>query len=286
MKRQWLTEELAEHWTLSSEEQVLLRHKTPVNQLGLALQLKFFELETRFPKALAEVPIAALTFVTDQMARSPELALEYDFQGRSSNRHRQIVRDFLGFRLAKPSDAKKLQLWLEKRVFPFDQSELQLRAAAVEWCREQRIEPSENLRLNRAVRRAIRACEARFQESITNRLTATSKSAMDALLMTTSTRSPDEDDSVPGIEISAFAELKTGPGAASVKSINRQLGKLDRIDELRLPEGLFAMAPPKLVLMYRRRAGAEPADQRRMGSVGRGRRRQETHHLELFQDAA
>lgn len=156
-KRQWLTEELTEHWTLSPAEHALLRHKTPVNQLGLALQLKFFELETRFPKGLAEVPVSALTFISDQTVRSPELALEYDFQGRSSNRHRQIVRDFLGFRSAKASDATRLQHWLEKRVFPFDQSEHQLRAAAVEWCREQRIEPSENLRIDRTVRTAIRA---------------------------------------------------------------------------------------------------------------------------------
>lgn len=120
MKRQWRTEELAEHWTLSPAEQALLRHKRPVNRLGLALQLKFFELETRFPKGLAEIPPSALTFVSDQTVQAPELALAYDFQGRSSNRHRQIVREFLGFRSAKPSDAGQLQHWLEKRVFPFD----------------------------------------------------------------------------------------------------------------------------------------------------------------------
>lgn len=98
----------------------------------------------------------------------------------------------------------------------------------------------------------------RFHKQTTELLPATSKSAMDALLTTASTLSSAEEDTASGIEISAFAALKTGAGAASVKSINRQLEKLDCIDELQLPAGLFDMTPPKLVLLYRRRAGTEP----------------------------
>ncbi|MEU7642323.1 MULTISPECIES: hypothetical protein [unclassified Streptomyces] len=43
-------EDLVEVWTLLEDEAVRLRNKTGANRLGLALLLKFFEVEARFPR--------------------------------------------------------------------------------------------------------------------------------------------------------------------------------------------------------------------------------------------
>ena len=56
MKREWAAEELAEHWTLLPDERELLANKTGVTRLGFAVLLKFFQAESRFPRASQEVP--------------------------------------------------------------------------------------------------------------------------------------------------------------------------------------------------------------------------------------
>ncbi len=53
MKRNWQPEELIEHWTLLEAELALLTKKTASNRLGLALLLKFFQYEGRFPLSKA-----------------------------------------------------------------------------------------------------------------------------------------------------------------------------------------------------------------------------------------
>lgn len=49
MKRSWQPEELIEHWTLIPTELDLLTKKTASNRLGIALLLKYFQYEGRFP---------------------------------------------------------------------------------------------------------------------------------------------------------------------------------------------------------------------------------------------
>ncbi|MHB6904091.1 hypothetical protein [Streptomyces sp. DB-54] len=48
--QEWEPEDLVEVWTLLEDEAVRLRNKTGANRLGLALLLKFFEVEARFPR--------------------------------------------------------------------------------------------------------------------------------------------------------------------------------------------------------------------------------------------
>ncbi|MFE3776151.1 hypothetical protein [Streptomyces sp. NPDC059122] len=49
-RQEWEPEDLVEVWTLLEDEAVRLRNKTGANRLGLALLLKFFEVEARFPR--------------------------------------------------------------------------------------------------------------------------------------------------------------------------------------------------------------------------------------------
>ena len=50
MKHQWTLDELIDHWTLRADELALVKQgRTAHNQLGLALLLKYYQLEFRFP---------------------------------------------------------------------------------------------------------------------------------------------------------------------------------------------------------------------------------------------
>ena len=76
---------------------------------------------------------------------------------------------------------------------------------------------------------------------------------MDALLNVSAPFDAGGNDESDGLEATAFAELKTDPGPASIKSVTRELEKLRCIDGLKLPERLFHGVAHKLLLTYRRR---------------------------------
>jgi len=51
MKWNWTEAELDEYWSLSEAELFLLANRTERGRLGLAVQLKYFEREGRFPES-------------------------------------------------------------------------------------------------------------------------------------------------------------------------------------------------------------------------------------------
>jgi len=60
MKRTWSPDELAAHWTLTDPDPQLFPGRFDHNRLGFAAQLKFFELEGRFPESPWDIPATAL----------------------------------------------------------------------------------------------------------------------------------------------------------------------------------------------------------------------------------
>jgi DNA-binding cell septation regulator SpoVG len=72
------------------------------------------------------------------------------------------------------------------------------------------------------------------------------------------------DDNISQFKQSVFNFLKTDPGRTSLKSIFKEVSKLECIRDLGLPTKLFAHVPPKIITHYRRRASAEtPRELRR-----------------------
>jgi hypothetical protein len=67
MKRNWSDDELAAQWSLSPEELALLPNRVGHNRFGFAVQLKFFQIEGRFPRSPREVPAAALRYLARQL---------------------------------------------------------------------------------------------------------------------------------------------------------------------------------------------------------------------------
>lgn len=112
MKRDWGTDELAEHWTLLPGERELLANKSGATRLGFAVLLKFFQYEARFPKYRQDVPASVVAFLAKQASVPPAAFAEYDWQGRAIKYHRAQIRSFLGFREATVRDADALAVWL------------------------------------------------------------------------------------------------------------------------------------------------------------------------------
>jgi len=112
MKRQWLPDELVEHFTLTPSELDLLTNRTGSTRLGFAVLLKCFQHEGRFPRYRYEVPLAVVDFVAQQLDLSAALLREYKWKGRSIKYHRAQIRDLQGYRVATSQDAEDLKVHL------------------------------------------------------------------------------------------------------------------------------------------------------------------------------
>jgi Domain of unknown function (DUF4158) len=157
VRREWEPEELIAAWTLLGDDWELVGNKTGATRLGFGLMLKFFEQEGRFPRHVGELPKAAVDYVAGQVKIEPALLTEYDWSGRSIERHRAQVRDALGFRESTRADEDVLAEWLADKICPMVFTDEGLRAALLSRCRTLKIEPPGR------VERIMGAGRARFE---------------------------------------------------------------------------------------------------------------------------
>ncbi len=185
MKRNWSDDELAEQWSLSPEELALLPNRVGHNRFGFAVQLKFFQIEGRFPRSPREVPAAALRHLASELGLSINLFQKYDWRGRARKEHRAAIRGYLGFRPFTAADGARLDEWLLHEVMLFDQNVQSLTEAVLEWCRDLHIEPPSPKRIERRIRSVLHRYDAELFTMIAGKLPAETCARIDALLQPT-----------------------------------------------------------------------------------------------------
>ncbi len=260
MKRNWQPEELIEHWTLIPAELNLLTHKTATNRLGIALLLKYFQYEGRFPTSKSEIPSEVIRYVAQLLKVPAEKFENYDWQGRTIKSHRAIVRNFLGVIEATVQDGIALSEWLETQVLAYDLKPESLHIAAYNRLRSLKIEPPTSERLERIVRSAIRRFEEKFYDSITQQLSPSIRSKLDQLLETTNDSAQQQEaKNTPAHNIpSPLAILKSDPGRLGLDSLISEAAKLEQLQQLELPLNLFQGISTKVLQVYKQRVAVEP----------------------------
>jgi TnpA family transposase len=255
MKQCWDEQELIEHWTIHQAEQGLLANRTDRGSIGVAVLLKFFQLSGRFLNHHKDVPGPVLAFIGEQLSVPPAAWFDYDLKGRSSQRDREQIREFLGFRPITVADAQRLQAWLQQEVVPLDQDSRHLRSAVADWCRDHRVEPPTDERCDRLIASAVRRFEEAFFAEIHAKLPDKTRGRLDALIGAET--SVEEADDTTDTTRSGFNLLESDPGRIGLASVEREVTKLNRIRELALPDGLWSQTSPKLLARYRARAATE-----------------------------
>ncbi len=263
MKRSWQPEELIEHWTLIPTELNLLTKKTATNRLGIALLLKYFQYEGRFPTSKADIPRDIIRYVAQLLKVPPDRFDSYDWQGRTIKAHRVLIRNFLGITEATVKDAENLTAWLETQVLAYDLKPESLEIAARERLRYLKIEPPTPERIERIVRSAIRRFEAKFCEKTAEKLSSSVRTKLDELLKTTldadNLEASEEIESEnPHNTPSPLAVLKSDPGRLGLDSLISEAAKLKQLRQLELPDNLFGGISTKVLLLYKQRVAVEP----------------------------
>jgi TnpA family transposase len=255
MKWRWTQEELAESWHMGESELSFLGRRTGLNRLGLAVLLKFFQKEGRFPSSLRSIPTDILIFVADQVRVDYREMASYDWSGRTAKRQRTEVLAFLGIQRFQPTHRKSLKAWLKADVLPLSLSLTQMKELTGEWFHERRLEPLSEASLERLLRSEARQFESALVETIASTLSEETKMALESLLQTNSAEPSQEEGQE---ETLSFSALKADPGRTSLKSVLEELAKLKRVRDLELPGSLALGISNKQIQKLAQRAASTP----------------------------
>lgn len=262
MKRIWSDAELAEHWTLSDDEQALPVAGNASRRLGFFVLLKVFQYENSFPTERRAVSAVVIQAIAEQLRVNPAAFRDYNLDGRTAQRHRGQIREMLGWREAKTADATGLVAWLRQDVLPGSTDPEHAQSKALEWFRARRIETPSQGRLERYVASAIGLYEEDFFQGLYDRLPEATRAAIDELLgRDGEAGDPDPELQRPPGDVTGpltLNELKGDPGRPSVDSLLREVDKLNCINEIGIPADMFKGVPPKEVENLRRTAATTP----------------------------
>ncbi len=246
MKRDWHSEELIEHWTLTPEEKQQVVSKREPTRLGFAVMFKFFQHQGRFPKSAREVPKVVVDHLASQLEVAPARWKEYDLGSRTIKLHRSEIRKLLGFREATVADGEALVDWLRDHCLPQTQRFEHIESIAYERLRSLHIEPPTPARLDRLIRSAQHAFDQRFCATVHGRLSPVTHEQLDALLRRDEeTNSAEVTASVPGRTL--LQALRADPGPVTLDTLLQEIDKLNRLRSLNLPPGLFVGISAKVL---------------------------------------
>jgi hypothetical protein len=141
---------------LDSEELELVQSNNPEkNRLAFAVMLKFFQTNGRYPIKKDTIDPMIISSLAAQLKISPVLFEPIYLGTRVSERFRRKIRGFLGYRIAKLSDAETLIIWLIEQMQHGSYTMPQYREKAHEFFKENKLEPFTHEKTDRYIRSAI-----------------------------------------------------------------------------------------------------------------------------------
>jgi|GEM_PF-2396840 len=224
MTQSWNKLSEQEEWTLDTDELELLPGRNDKGRLGFAIQFKFRQVHGRYPDRFDEIFPTVVQWIADQVGVSSTTLSAYELDSRQGQRHRQIIRRYLGYQLPNGNDLKRLAAWLSEDVLPFDPQARHGRDLALDWCSTQRLEPPAGDHLDRIIRSAVRSYETQQLATIQARLNAQHQTAIDRLLA--SDDADTDETRVDAPSLITFSQLKTDPGKANLGSLLIAITKL------------------------------------------------------------
>lgn len=251
MRRKWNNYELVEHWILDDEDKRLICQKRGANRLGFALLLKFFQLKGRFPEKKSEIPRVVRTFVAEQLDIDEDLYQHYNWQGRALKYHRVEIRQLYGFHRMRRSEFTPLRQWLIAEVLPQVVEPRHMQELLYQELRTRKIEPPTYTQVERLLSSAQRQFEIQLCESIVQQLPRPCRQALDKLTGSQSDSYLLEPDEI------SLNQLKQEAGGVSLNILTAELSKLEIIQNLVLPAGLFDNLCESIVERYRLRVATE-----------------------------
>lgn len=258
MKQQLNINEEIEAFMLNPQELALVTSKHKTTRVGFAVLLKSFQLEYCFPLGKSDIPKNMLHFIAKQLQLPLELYSSYQFDSRTTHRHKQEILQFFGFKEEQDEDREYIQTWLYNRVYEYNlDATLLKKHLYIKYRAEKIVAPSE-WQINQLVQQLIFQREQNFyQEMYKNLSTSTLKKIDDLLDYWGYLENQESNSNESETSEITFRKLTMGPGRLSQATLFTELDKLKTLLVLELPMNLFSKIPPKVLQKYRLRAISE-----------------------------
>ena len=231
------------HYILSLKDLNLCKKKnSKSNQLAFGIMLGYFKEHIQFPYG-KEFSISAqlILQISKDLEIDPMHIATFDWDGRTAERYRQTIREYLGYRIANIQDIELAINYLVDNVIPRYHPDSviieQLRLYFV----KNRIEIVSTKQLESYILSAKQQFEQRLFSKIFNNLTQENLVLIDLVL----DKGSAEDNGV--IELS---ELKKDIAGAKIKNIQYAIDKIKLLSKLNLAESIFESVDRKLLLKY------------------------------------
>lgn len=215
---------------------------------------QFFTFEGRFPATLNEVPQVVITYLAKQLSAPSEVLKHYKWTGRTSNSHRQRIRQLLSFRRYAAADRILIIQWLCEDVLPLNQHPQTLEEIVRNHLFTNRIEPPSRSAIQRLIDSAQNTYDSQVFETIFTNLPAPVQEFLDKLLEPQLVEANITERDLPTSIPLVF--LKAPCGATSLNTVFQAVTQLKQLSPLNLPENLFAKVPRKVVHRFRQRVAA------------------------------
>ena len=213
--------------------------------------LKYFQLQGRFPEKKNDLPRVVQTFVAEQLELPVALYQDYQWEGRTLKSHRVEIRELYGFHRMQVGEFDIIRQWLIDEVLPQVVDERRIKQRLYQELRARQIEPPTSGRLKRLLNSAERQFEVKLCESIMEKLPNACLKQLDAL------PGPQEDSYILDPDEIRLNQLKAEAGQVSLPSLEKELVKLEIVQQVDLPEALFSHLCDSIVERYRLRVETE-----------------------------
>lgn len=221
--------------------------------------MKLYQSVGKFPSSINELPDIVVHYLCNQIECSIDDLISYDWSGRTSQRHRAEILNYLNIVPLDENDLEDLKIWLEAEICPSGSVKSVILEAIEHWCWvRKRQSPSPSV-AQRVMHSALRNFSEALMTKITNALSLKTIEAMENSLLF-----PDE--------FSGFSSIKADPGRIALESFLKGSARLSFIRQLNLPHSCLIGIGTPVIEHIRRRVSQETSwemrrhkDKRRLG---------------------
>lgn len=178
-------EQDVDKWSLSSEEVNFLKDKDINNQLVIAIKLKFFEYNGYKLTEIALISSETIDYIAKSLKVNKSSIEYYDWSGRSSRRHDDAIRNYLGFRETEKQDINNLKTLVFEQFLPLAMSYDVIKEKVYSHLFALKIEPLAVTTMERLLRSWCYQFEEEFFAKWANTLSLEDKQSIDRLIQKT-----------------------------------------------------------------------------------------------------
>src|SRR5680860_415476 len=245
MKHFWNPEELNNYWSISYDEQELLKIKSDISKIGFIIQLKHYKLYGIFPNGLTVAPIV-FEYLSDQLGLDQKVLSSYDWKSRSCRRHKKEILVFLGIKRITDQDKKNFYQWLKTDVFLHGETTKIAYTSSIDWFKSNCIIAPSDKELKREISSVYSRFENELLKKFSGNLHPNTRKAILACLNVS-----EESNQM------SFNKLRSDPGRIGLKTILVEIEKLKYINDCELPYDRLKSFHPKIIQRLYRRVSSE-----------------------------